>query len=351
MIRKMIGLAIVIATLSGIGSAFAVSDGNYSYQFMHCSSTADDFQHDRSFEPGCHNATVTVSDLGGHEYFGIGSPQTRDREPGIMPITDPFFGYGNNFHQTDYWYDTGQGCHRTVIDYSTHESTSGSCPWMNPAAPNYYSRFAAAPDPASGIRIYFGTDNNLADGEHDGTTSIADGPSDGGGAHLVLDPNQLYRWVLAVMKDDPQYVLAHPLPLGDAGIGFCGDGPCFSLQTQRQVAYQGSNRRAPSRDASTYGPHTWDQPDVTCNGDDAGAHCPPGRSLAYWNSKNGTTYLEPGVQIYEDPDPQGSPIWGIQPFPAIYVGTCGVTFGGGAAPMPASPFTNAGGQIQLSTSC
>ncbi|MHB8510711.1 MAG: hypothetical protein ACYDCC_00880 [Actinomycetota bacterium] len=350
MIRKILGLAIAVTVVSGMGSAFAVSDGNYHYQLMHCSSSANAFEKDNSFEPGCHNTTVTVSDLGGHEYFGIGSPQTKDHEPGITPVSDPFFGYGDSFHQTDYWYDLGQGCNRTLIDYSTQTSTPGPCPWMNPSAPNYYPRFNAAPNPASGIEIYFGNDDNIAGGEHDGTEAISNGPSDGGGAHVILDPRQLRRWVLAVAKDHPHYILTHPLPIGDAGIGFCADGICFSAQTQRQVAYQGSNPDAPSRDVATYGPDTWDQPAVTCNGGDAGASCPPGEGLAYWNSKNGTTYVEPGVQIYEDPDPQGSPAL-MYPLPGIYVGTCGVTFGGGMAAMPPSPFTNSGGQIQLATGC
>ena len=60
---------------------------------------------------------------------------------------------------------------------------------------------------------------------------------------------------------------------------------------------------------------------------------------------------EPGVVVYGDPDPQSSPI-GPYPLPAAYVGTCGVTAGGGTAPAaPASPVTNSAGQVSVSTGC
>jgi hypothetical protein len=56
------------------------------------------------------------------------------------------------------------------------------------------------------------------------------------------------------------------------------------------------------------------------------------------------------VQVYEDPNPEGSPI-GPYPLPALYVGTCGVVFGGGQVQMPASPITNGAGQVVLKTLC
>jgi hypothetical protein len=59
---------------------------------------------------------------------------------------------------------------------------------------------------------------------------------------------------------------------------------------------------------------------------------------------------EPGVVVYGDPDPQASPI-GPYPLPAAYVGTCGVTLGGGQAQAPASPATNSAGQFSVSTGC
>ena len=62
-------------------------------------------------------------------------------------------------------------------------------------------------------------------------------------------------------------------------------------------------------------------------------------------------YAEPGIQIYEDPDPQGSPIGPSYPIPAFYVGTCGLIVGGGQMTMPSSPFTNKAGQFVVPTGC
>src|SRR6266508_2147849 len=56
----------------------------------------------------------------------------------------------------------------------------------------------------------------------------------------------------------------------------------------------------------------------------------------------GTVNAEPGVQVYEDPDAQASPLDPVYesglsdkpvlyPIPGAYVGTCGVTAGGGLA--------------------
>ena len=65
-------------------------------------------------------------------------------------------------------------------------------------------------------------------------------------------------------------------------------------------------------------------------------------------------YVQPGVTVYEDPDPQASPAGPKQlyPLPAAYAGTCGVAAGGGAAKAPASPVTNGAGQVVVSpTGC
>jgi hypothetical protein len=78
----------------------------------------------------------------------------------------------------------------------------------------------------------------------------------------------------------------------------------------------------------------------------------------------GTVNGEPGVQVYEDPDPQASPLDPaydagatpqptLYPIPGAYVGTCGVTAGGGpvATAPPGTPGTNSAGQVIVSTGC
>jgi len=223
---------------------------------------------------------------------------------------------------------------------------------LTPGVANYYPRFAAAPDPSRGLVLYFGDDDNSNAGEHDGSSKVNNGASDGGGFHVALDPASVAPWLAAVVAQNPQYVLTHPLPVGDAGIGFCADGICFSAQTQRQVAYEGgycdvndcSNGQEPSRDVADYGDKTWD-PSTCSAASDSAAKC-GGHDLGWWHQQNGNAYVEPGVQIYEDPDPGGSPI-GPYPLPGIYVGTCGVIIGGGPIAMPASPYTNANHQVVL----
>jgi hypothetical protein len=60
--------------------------------------------------------------------------------------------------------------------------------------------------------------------------------------------------------------------------------------------------------------------------------------------------VQPGVVLFEDPDPQGSAILptSMFPLPAAYAGSCGVVLGG--APglhFPKSPLTNQAGQLAL----
>ena len=97
-----------------------------------------------------------------------------------------------------------------------------------------------------------------------------------------------------------------------------------------------------------------------------------GQSLQSWNNTNGDPTVDPGIQIYEDPDAQGSPTGPVYPIPSIYVGTCGVIIGGGAicndggdvggsSPhctgsqtlgFPSgTPLTNDAGQIVIDTGC
>jgi hypothetical protein len=147
---------------------------------------------------------------------------------------------------------------------------------------------------------------------------------------------------------DRSFILTHPLPVGSAGFGACADGICFTVTTERRVAYQGGSESAPARDVANYGGVEWDP--ESCGGPDDQAEDCGGQPISYWHEKNGTTYVEPGIQIYEDPDPQGSPL-PPYPLPAIYVGTCGLIVGGGPLQLPASPYTNDAGQIVVPTGC
>jgi hypothetical protein len=228
------------------------------------------------------------------------------------------------------------------------------CPWFVPSAPNYYGP-SPAPSPASGLKIYFGADDNLAGGEHDSSYLINNGPSDGGGIRAELRPGKLPPWLRAFVDRHPRYVLTHPLPVADAGVGFCADGICISIQTSRHVAYRGGSASGEQRDVSNYDGKNWDP--ESCSGANAfnSTACDDpstggSEDMTYWHNQEGAVYAEPGVQIYEDPDAQGSPI-GPYPLPAIYVGTCGIIIGGGPMQMPDGPFTNDAGQIVIHSGC
>jgi hypothetical protein len=201
------------------------------------------------------------------------------------------------------------------------------------------------------LRTYFGADDNLDSGEHDSSNYINNGPSDGGAIALNLKPG-VATWLNDVLTMDKRGLFRHPLPVADTGFGGCADGLCVSVQTQRHVAYRGGNPHK-HRDVSNYGGVKWDP--ASCGGPtDKKKDC-GGHTIAYWNERNGTTYVEPGIQIYEDPDPQGSPL-GDYPIPAVYVGTCGLIVGGGVVggkpvSAPASPYTNKAGQLVIPTGC
>lgn len=295
-----VGLILGVGLASGVGVAFAgVSDGNYRPERQHCSGNADATEREDTAEPGCQNFTVTVRDGNDHEAVRAGLPQLKNGEqPNPASAT------------------------------------------VEPSPEGF--------DPATGAHYYMGADDNLSGGEHDGTEQIGDGPSDGGSVVLNVDPDSITRWIDALTTSNWPYLLTHPLPLIDLGAGVCTDGLCYSAQSQRRTAYDGGSDTAPPRDAANYGSYEWD-PEACSSADSTEADCGPG-GIAYWHNKSGDAYVEPGVQVYEDPSPAGSPI-GPFPLPAAYVGTCGVIAGGGPAQMPASDFTNDAGQVVIETGC
>lgn len=298
--KRGIAIALLIAAVSVLGARVAVagvSDGNYRPERQGCSGHADDSDHPDRVEQGCQSSTVNVSDGAGHEPFRVGTQQTADGENAAAPTTS---GDPSGF------------------------------------------------DPTTGVRVYLGADDNLDSGEHDSSSKIGDGPSDGGAVVFDVAPDSLGVWLDALTSGDTAYVFTHPVPLVDAGFGSCADGVCESVQTQQRTAYQGDNKKA-SRDVANYDGKQWDP--ESCGGpSDTSADCGPG-GIKHWSKQEGSVYVEPGAQVYEDPNPEGSPI-GPYPLPGLYAGTCGVIAGGGSAPAaPASPITNSAGQIVVPTQC
>jgi len=322
--------------LAGSGSVLAVSDGHYDPSRQHC--LGDDNASDRPTyaNPECHSLWVSLSDYSGHEYLGVGPRQTPD---GTAPNT------------VDVWIDPGNG---TQSRY-----------WIDRQGPHGPNDVAGTPaNPATGLRLYFGADDQLDPegfGEHDSSEFVGKGPSDGGGIELNIDPASAMTW-LASLSSLAAF-LANPVPVASAGLGSCADGLCVSLTTARRVAFQGGDLTK-HRDVFNYEGVEWDP--YNCAGpDDSVADCEtaahPGWNLGDWYETVGTTYVEPGFQFFEDPDPEGSPgvlgLIGIPrddpfPLPALYVGSCGVVIGGGPSmQVPPGPNTNSAGQFVLLNAC
>lgn len=233
---------------------------------------------------------------------------------------------------------------------------------------------------SQGLLVYYGMDDNYDNGEHDGegpfsTSKLTDGaingPSDGGAIILGFTPQNATNTPSAT----------HPEGLVNLTTGFCADGNCLNATTQQDVVYYGcdantgenqagdkcTNPNNNSRDAANYsgkkfGPYN-------CNSGGAQNDSPQACNTS--SNQNGQegwrqqeakkVYAEPGVQFYEDPDPEGSPATPLNPNPAFYVGTCGVIVGGGGTnsagdptglignnsfALPANtPVTNSAGQL------
>jgi hypothetical protein len=237
-----------------------------------------------------------------------------------------------------------------------------------------------------GLIVYFGMDDNNDNGEHDGegastsrqSQGSINGSSDGGAFILSFTPQ-------TATATPTTY---RPEALVNFSMGFCADGNCIAATTQRETIYQGcdantgenqaqdqctgANGPHSSRDVYNYSGKQWDPYNCSSGGGsgqspepDAPASCDTSKSNpspsgsknpnggeSYWRQHEAhDVYAEPGLQVYEDPDAEGSPAGPIYPNPAFYVGTCGVVLGGGVAPMPASPVTNKAGQLDVSTGC
>ncbi|MGQ0432401.1 MAG: hypothetical protein ACT452_08350 [Microthrixaceae bacterium] len=280
-----------VAMLGGGGIALAQSDGVYTPEDQRCDEEHNDTanQHDpHDNTERCQNATVAIQN-GDHELIRVGTLHTEE---------------GTFVHHYQVDGDFGQGV-----------------------------------DPTQGLRIYFGADDNLAGGEHDGASGMGNGPSDGGGIELLLELTSYEAWVDAIQNGDTAYLQANPIPFVSFAIGSCADGICESATTHRRIAYQSQkaeNGEDPdtTRDAADQNGQVADPED--CAGPSQGPEdCDDPTTpdeqedIHYWDDQVGTVYLQPGVQIYQDPNPEGSPIL-PSPIPSAYVGTCGAYANGGA---------------------
>jgi hypothetical protein len=353
-LRWMVTATVAAAALvAAPGVASAISGGEYSPAQQDCSKEADAYSNKDQAERGCHTLKLNV-ESGDTRYAEAGIDQMPDgSSTGVLlgvgtPGDDNFphagcaavntdgtgGGEGNNCGTDD---PTGEGVGAGLVgDANTQDG--GVTP--STGAPDVAG--TAGNLSANGLEVYMGADDNLDAGEHDGvdnqpatgTEGIANGPSDGGAVHAHVRP-----------AADPTPSASNPVPVAGASFGSCADGICEEVTTYRHAVYQGGGTG--ERDVANYEGKDWDP--YTCssgNLDDEmncfdGDH--PGGMNDYRNAE-GTVYAEPGVQVYEDPDPQASPIDPVKelqdgasggdneptlyPLPGTYAGTCGVIVDG-----------------------
>lgn len=398
-------VAAVIIVVFTAGVAAAVSTGGYSSGEQDCSGRA--FANNRTTpEPGCHASKLNVEDRAGRRYVQAG---TDEQAPGenihsgeVSASPD-----GSGSDQTGVGFDThwqpipagqcaledlalypvslalfaaGQGPSPCVLD-----PTAWQAPGQAPTVDPHVSAGSTHVDPsglADGGDVYFGANDNLDTGEHDGvdgkygTAQSVDSASDGGDLLLTWDPGAVDAFPDAIEATadgrGPGALAEDPFPVATAGGGACADGACAGVYTARRTIYQGGGGSGAQRNAYDYSGKTWDpqgcssgsaadeQACADGDADDGGRATDSDRDHdasdtmdGYRQQEAGNVSVEPGVNVYEDPDPQASPAAPVYPLPAAYVGTCGVTAGPaslptGPLPTPADPpFTNRAGQVAV----
>jgi hypothetical protein len=392
----IVALFVLVGGVLSAGVAAAVSGGGYKPSEQDCSEWADanNFQ---GTEAGCHNFKLNVEDSSGNRYaqFGI-AQEAQDENPhaGDYKVNTNSDGSGlgvaGSFN-TNWEPFTPDSCGEfdvitlplDEILYLTGQSTHKPCsitpsgqvpdPGLTPPTVSTGTPDGSIADLAQGARLYLGADDNLDTGEHDGvhrdctglpdctpypdtgSSHSANGPSDGGAITVNWHPAEVATWLatLAANPGDPTPFLTNPVPIADGGFGSCADNICLGAYSRQTTLYQGGTPG--QRNVYDYSKKNWD-PEECSSGSvkdeqacDGGPHNPHTMDQ-YRKAEAQNVVAEPGIVIYGDPDPQSSPI-GPYPLPAAYVGTCGVTVGGGQAQAPASPITNSAGQASISTGC
>jgi hypothetical protein len=401
--RVLAPIAVVGAGVLGVGgAALAVSGGGYQPGDQGCSNASESWTTHNSADPGCHNLQLLVRDGSGHNYAEAGIYQEKDGDnphaAGVTVSPDGSAspkggddGSGLTFTgDTNYQPFSSDSC--ALLDMiltPIYIATGGKpCSTFNPQPPTGPPSYELVlpngttdgytPDVTAG-NVYFGADDNLDTGEHDGPdgnnyncpsgpdscdpaggtpdTSNQNGSSDGGAIQASWHPLAIQNYadyLAALAAGDPSKLAQDPIAAASVSTGACADGICAEATTTRQTLYNGGGGGGDSRDAYDYGSY---QPDpYDCSGQDLKSQksCGAGGESARRQQEAKNVYAQPGVQTYEDPDPNGSPALPpdqFYPLPGAYVGTCGVVLGGGGfTGPPDTQLTNHDGQLAVQPS-
>lgn len=379
-----IGILAVMAVGALSGIAAAVSGGGYSPDQQDCPWNASAWNTPNGYTyPGCHNAAVNV-ESGGTTNGDANSNNTRYVEFGNNQVPNDPNSQGTptllsiglpgntgsphsgcvsaNTDGTNGGTGTGCGDNQKGAGFSlTYDYYQVFCPIVaaagkpcedtSPGTNTFTPDKGSAVDYQSivsnGLLVYFGMDDNTDNGEHDGVSGVegacpgsttqtchsagvVNGPSDGGGMLLSIEP----QWLMAPSTP----TATHPEGLVNFSEGECADGICSGATTQQQTVYYGCGATNPQNngayDSCTTSqqngdvyknatPASTSEPFNCSSGDAASESCNNTALDQYRQGAPQQMNTEPGVQTYQDPDPQRSP---AAPFgtPGIYVGTCGV---------------------------
>jgi hypothetical protein len=310
--RALTGAAATLAlAAAGLAAttlhAQAVSGGGYNPAQQGCSPTADRNDQPQSTEPGCHNATLQLNAGSGSyaDRWHVASVNSDQLANGDSPhagsvAVDP--GAGTQYALR---VDTGTGGFILLnpIGFATDvagwlvggaqgpfplpQQVLGSMGQPSAGVDQAQARQRSLSDAATTQQVYFGADDNLDNGEHDGVnpnddhhkdSKVANGPSDGGAiqanTHLQGSPGDPAS---LISKNVDPTDMHNPVGAADAGTGACADGVCAGADTSHRKAYQGGCSRC--SDQSVYNDQNstaWRSPDCnaqsTANQNDCGAN-------------------------------------------------------------------------------
>lgn len=351
MLRRL--LLVVTLLIVPVTAAYAMSDGNYDADDMGCKQEANaydpvDNEADPEHDPDagddhCQALRIGAGTEANEKFIRIGLDH---EEPG----PDGFAGGHNPHHGTAYVGSPGEEI--LQVHYGTgitqpipidllffgpgedgeladdHNQPELKIEQFKPDNAEHISQ-----EPPKELHVFFGADDNLESGEHDGipetncepdgqggevcyhNTDLANGPSDGGEIRFDAAPN----------TDDPaeNFDVEHTdnvLTTIYAGLGACVDGICFNAGTgERQVYDGGQDGRVYLDDATA---DDYKDTDDYCSYDNEG-NC-----VREVHDQQQDFYSRPGVNVYADPDPQDSSLGPFDGSTNTHVGTGGVVIFG-----------------------
>jgi hypothetical protein len=341
----LLGTAILVAMAT---AGYAMSDGNYNADDMGCKQEGNAYDpvndpdgvHDPHANPDrCQTLRIGAGTDANPKFVRVGLDH---EEPG----PGGFAGGHNPHHGTTYvgspgeevlevHYGTGitQPIPVDILFFGPGEdgplADDHKQPELEVRKLNLDNLEYLDQEPPKELHVFFGADDNLESGEHDGVperncepdgmggetcydnVDLANGPSDGGEIRLDLAPDTSDPF----MNADP----TNPdrlFPTAYAGLGACVDGICFNVGTgERQVYDGGQDGRVYLDDATA---DDYKDTDDFCSYDNEG-NC-----VREVHDQQQDFYSRPGVNVYADPDPQDSSLGPFDGSTNTHVGTGGV---------------------------